>query len=504
MIDEIHYLDKHKSDRLLLTVKNIRHKVAILVMMDCGLRVSECVSLKIANFDFKKRNLTVQSLKKRGDVVKRTIPISDRLYDALSLYVPTLKLYDSNQWIFPNPSDSTKPITRKALNQVCVRLQAKDPNLKGLHPHALRHTCATQLLSSGAQLHEVREVLGHKRYDTTLIYAHIPQEILRQRIDSMTRPTLGTWERVKNYLVPPKRRTLINLAPGTSNFIVGRTDELTKVTDLIERNCNVILIGGIGQGKTHLLSQVQPTKKVLRFDDFGEIKKTLISALMYLYKNDKEHIFNLLYGDFDLSKLDTQLQRDSVSGLCKALRQATARHEYVLMIDNCDKITPKGIKALEELKDHFVLVTTARTVPVNRSSFLWNFEIIRLAPLTRHHSLELIHRLGYDLEVEDFELFRNHIWDQSGGNPRVICELIERYRKEVIISTDIIRSVRHYGALPEIDMSFIVVLGLSSLAILRYLSAEVGNDSLRFIGGSAMILLLFSRYIFNFTKRKLV
>ena len=504
MIEQIHYLDKNKSDKLLLTVKNIRHRVAILIMMDCGLRATECVTLKISNFDFKKRSLTVQSLKKRGDVVKRTIPISDRLYEALSTYVPSLKLYDSNNWLFPSPADSTRPITRKALNRLCERLREKDPQLRDLHPHALRHTCATQLMSSGAQLHEIREILGHKRYDTTLIYAHVPQEILRLRIDSMTRREVGTWQRVKNYLMPPKRRTLINLSPGVSNFIVGRTPELIQVTDLINKNCNVILIGGIGMGKTHLLSQVEPDKKILRFDDFGEIKKTLISALLYLYRNDKEHIFNLLYGNFDLSKLDTQLQRDSVQGLCKALINATAKHEYTLMIDNCDKITPKGIKALEELKDHFVLVTTARSIPVNRSSFLWNFEIIRLAPLTRHHSLELIHRLGYDLEVEDFELFRNHIWDQSAGNPRVICELIERYRKEVIISTDIIRSVRHYGALPEIDMSFVVVLGLSSLAVLRYLSAEVGNDSLRFIGGSAMILLLFSRYIFNFTKRKLV
>lgn len=504
MFEQIDYLDKRKSDKLLLTVSNLKHRVAILLMMDCGLRATECVTLKLDNFDFRKRTVTVRSLKKRDEVVSRTIPVSDRLYDALSRYVPTLKLNNSKDWLLPNPTDPTQPITRKALNQMCDRLEKKEPQLRGLHPHTLRHTCATQLLSSGAQLHEIKDILGHKRYDTTLIYSHIPTEVLRQRVDAMTKAKLTPLQRLRNYLLPPKRQTLINLAPSTANFIVGRNPEIAQLSDLVNKNCNVILLGGIGIGKTHLMQQVQTEKKILRFDDFSDLKKTLVSALMYLYHNDKEHIFKLLYGDFDPTKLDTQLQRDSIPALCKTLRGATGKHEYILMIDNCDKITPKGIKTLEELKDHFVIVTTAREISVNKSSFLWNFEIIRMNPLSRQNSLELIHRLGYDLEVEDFELFRNHIWEQSAGNPRVITELVERFRKEVIVSTDIVRSIRHYGSLPEIDMSFIVILGLSFLAVLRYLSAETGNDSLRFIGGVSMILLIFTRYIFNFTKRKLL
>ncbi|WP_149241496.1 tyrosine-type recombinase/integrase [Dyadobacter sp. 32] len=503
MESEIHYLDKRKSDKLLLTVSNIRYKTAFLLMMDCGLRVSETVSLQFSNFDFRKKTITVRSLKKRDDVQHRKIPISDRLYQALSEYVTTLKDTTPDAWLFPHPTREGH-LNRKAMNSACNRVRAKDPEFKNLHPHALRHTCATQLLSSGAQLHEIKEILGHKKYDTTLIYSHIPTEILRQRIDTMTKPKLGLWQRIQNYLVAPKRATLINLSHDINNFIIGRNAELLQITELINKNCNVILMGKIGIGKTHLMNQITPDKKILRFDDFTDIKKTLIGALIYLYQNDKQTIYEMVYGDFDLDKLDTQLQRDSVSALCKTLVSTVAKHEYLLIIDNCDRITPKGIKALEELKDHFTILTSAREIPINKSSFLWNFETIRIENLSRQNSLELIHKLAYDIEIEDFEIFRNHIWEQSNGNPRVIFELVERFRKEIIVSTDIVRSVKHHGSMKEIDMSFAVMLLLASMAILRYASAEVGNDSLKFIGGCAMILLLFSRYIFNFTKRKVI
>ena len=502
MNSEITYLDKRKSDKLLLTVSNLRHKVALLIMMDCGLRVTECVTLKLSNFDFRKRTLTVRSLKKQQEQHHRKIPISDRLYEALATYIQTLKNKDLDAWLFPRGDTH---ISRKAMNILCDRLKKKDPDFKHLHPHALRHTCATQLLSSGAQLHEIKEILGHKNYDTTLIYSHIPQEVLRKSINRMTAEKPTFLQKVKNYFFPKKRATLINLSNDVSNFIVGRSSELLHVTDLINKNCNVILLGKIGTGKTHIMNQIDPeNKKVLKFDDFSDIKKTLINALIYLYENDKQTIFQMIYGDFEISKLPTQLQRDSVSALCKSLVNLTSKHEYLLVIDNCDKITPRGIKALEELKDHFVILTGAREIPINKSSFLWNFETIRVENLSRQNSLELIHKLAYDVEVEDFELFRNHIWEQSNGNPRVIFELVERFRKEIVVSADIIRSVKHYGSMPEIDMSFAVMLGLASLAILRYASAEVGNDSLKFIGGCAMILLLFSRYIFNFTKRKVL
>ena len=63
----IDYISKEESLVLIEKVKNPKYKTLILLMLDCGLRVSETVTLKLKNFDFQKRTLTVRSMKKRNE-----------------------------------------------------------------------------------------------------------------------------------------------------------------------------------------------------------------------------------------------------------------------------------------------------------------------------------------------------------------------------------------------------------------------------------------------------
>lgn len=77
------YITKEESERLLESISNIKHKLLVLLMLDCGLRVSETISLRLNNFDFKQRLLTIKSLKKRLKKDARIIPMSDRLYQVM-------------------------------------------------------------------------------------------------------------------------------------------------------------------------------------------------------------------------------------------------------------------------------------------------------------------------------------------------------------------------------------------------------------------------------------
>ena len=224
--------------------------------------------------------------------------------------------------------------------------------------------------------------------------------------------------------------------------------------------------------------------------------------LLYLFDNDKEHIKDMLFAGFDKKQITQKLQKDSVYNLIEEIKKVTSPNEYILMIENVDGITAKGMKCIEMLKDHFTIITTAREVSINKTSFLWNFQIIDLQPLPRQDALELIYRLSYDIEIENMEVFRNHIYEQSAGNPRVIFELCDRYRKEMFVSNDLVRSVRHIGGIPEIDMSFIIVFILAAVAVMRYTSREIGGTSYRFIGGIALVLLMMSRYFLGRLKRK--
>ena len=500
---EITMLDNNREKNLLKTVRNYKHRTAILLMMDCGLRVTECISLKMKDFDFKKRVVIVRSLKKRGENVHRKIPMSGRLIDALAEYLKHAKQKVEEDWLFPKPGDETLPMNRRALNKVCSRLQRKNPAIGHLHPHALRHTFATKMLSTGTPLHDVSTLLGHNNYNTTLIYNHTPIELMRQHIDDAMDEKLKWYQKVVRYFFPKKQASIINFTPNPQNFLVGRETEIIKVIEAINKNINIIITGKIGVGKTHILKQIElPAKKILKIDELTNLKLTFVNMLLYLFDNDKEHIKDMLFAGFDKTQITQRLQKDSVYNLIEEIKKVTSPNEYILMIESVDGITAKGMKCIELLKDHFTIVTTAREVSINKTSFLWNFEIIDLQPLPRQEALELIYRLSYDIEIENMEVFRNHIYEQSGGNPRVIFELCDRYRKEMFVSNDLVRSVRHIGGIPEIDMSFIIVFILAAVAVMRYTSREIGGTSYRFIGGIALVLLMMSRYFLGRLKRK--
>lgn len=502
-VSEINYLNKDQSKKLLGALSNIKHRLIVLLMLDGGLRVSECVSLKVSNFDFKQRKLKVESLKKRSKKKFRSIPLSIRLYDCLADYLYKHK-FDNDSWLFPSSTSKEGHITRFAVNKLLDRKKYK-LNIQNLHPHALRHTCATAQLANGAELVHIKELLGHENLNTTTIYTHVPDEILRSNIERATYEKKGLFQKLKTLLFGEKSKKLISISQNINLPAIGRTDVVDKLQSYANRDINTILLGPIGVGKSHILQNLDFGKrKVLKLDDADNIKKSLIYLLLYLYQNDKEQVFNLLYSDFTLDQVETKLNRESIKNLCCEIQKLVNPKEYILLIDSVDRITPRAVKALEELKDTFTIITSAREIPINKSSFLWNFEIMKIEPLKRTFALELIQKLSYDLQVEDYDLFKNHIWEQSNGNPRVIYELVERYRKEPVITTEVVREITHFGSKKEIDMSMLIILFLASLAVLRYLSHEVDNESMRFIGGAAMVLLVLLRYFFKFTKRRLV
>lgn len=502
LVKQFNYISKTDSELMLHAIKNVKHKVIILLMLDSGLRVSEACSIKCKNFDFKNRTLTIESLKKRGNKVLRTIPISNRLYQALGVYLTEANLtLDSNSFLFPSYTVNGH-ICRKSVWEILKSLGEKQ-NIDNLHPHALRHSFATHHLSGGSSLPQIKEMLGHKNYNTTLIYAEIPTDELKQRVNAITAKPLVWYQKVFQYLVPKKPTKLINLDFNESYFSIGRNDELTALNNNIEKGINTVILSGIGTGKSHLLKNITTTKKILKIDDSENIKKTLAQILLYLYQ-DQQSVLSLLWKDFTLEEINKKIQRENIIHLCDTIIASVKKQEYVLIIDDITNITPSAKKAIERLKDIFVIITAAREIKAVNTSFLWNFEKLEIKPLNRKYAIQLTQQLSSDLAVENKELFLNHIYDQTNGNPRAITELVNRYKKEPFLDAQTIREIRHTGALPEIDMTWMIVVFLGVLTALRYLSREFDEPALRFIGSFAMVGLLFFRPLMRSLKRRFV
>lgn len=488
---DIHYLTKEHSYLLVNSLKSDKHKALVLLMLDCGCRVSEVITLQFQNFDFKNKLLLVESLKKRGKNLIRKIPISNRLYQTLANYIKKFKNVKPTQFLFPSKSNRGH-ISRQAVFNFLKR-KSKQLNIPNLHPHALRHTFATHHLASGTKLEEIKEMLGHSSYDTTLIYASISPEDLRKRIDAVTTKPKGKVAKFIDNFRTEKKPKLININFVNQFFTVGRNDELEALTLNIEKGINTVVIGDTGTGKSHLLNCLKSHKKIFRLDDCSNLKKSFVNILLLLFQGDKNHIANLIYKDFDIEKVKPKINRENLSHICTTLMECCETKEYVLLIDDITTITPTSRRALEKLKDTFIIICAARYVKANDASFVWNFEQIRLKNLSRQHSMQMIQSLSSGLEVENTDVFSNHIYEQTDGNPRAIFELIDRYRKEPFLNNEVVKSIKHIGAIKEIDMTFLVVLFLAVLSAMRYMSRELDIPALRFIGALALVLLLVSR-----------
>ena len=501
LVKQFNYISKEESLQMLESIKYVKHRVIVLLMLDAGLRISEACSIKCKNFDFKNRTLTIQSAKKRGAKHLRTIPISNRLYQAIADYLASANIsIESNSFLFPSKSSSLGHLSRKtvweALNTV-----SKKTNSPNLHPHALRHSFATHHLSAGTSLAEIKEMLGHTNYNTTLIYAEIPTEELRNRVNTVTAAPLKWYQKAYRFVIPKPKDKVINIDFTESYFTIGRNAELQNLNLNIEKNINTLLIGSIGVGKSHLLKNITTDKKVLRLDDTDNIKKSLAQILLYLFK-EKETVLAMLWKDFTTDEINKKIQRENVIHLCDTIVSAIKPFEYCLIIDDITGITPTAKKVIERLKDCFLIVAGAREVKAVNTSFIWNFEKVELKNLNRKESFQLINQLSNNLDVENKELFWNHIFDQTIGNPRAIIELINRYKKEPFLDTQTIREIRHSGALPEIDMTWIILVSLGLLTSLRFLSREMDEPALRFVGSMAMILLFLIRPMMSSFKRK--
>lgn len=507
---EAQTLDFHTRDEqeaLLKVVTNPRHKVLLLLMLDAGCRVSEACSRQWEDCDFRQRTLSIYSLKKRGKEHVRTLPLSARLYDAFAELLET-KGVTAKGYIFPSKKEG-EPISRHAAYKMLKRLGDDHPQLGETKPHKLRHTFATNLVANGAELLQVRDLLGHEDARTTQIYTHSDPAQLRALMDANASraPHWQVWKkrlvRILGFTQPQRR---INLITTDAAFLVGRDKELKTITDLVNRDISVILTGSIGVGKTHLLQSVAFDRPTLVIDDAKEFKKSIAGALLHIL-GDKEAVASMLYQTSDLKALEKKVSGESLPNLVQTLIDATQPREYLLKIGNVDSITPTVIKALEKLKEHFTIITTAREIKMGSTSFVWDFERVELKPLDRPDSRKLIYRLIGDLEVSDLDAVMTKVYETADGNPRMIRELCERLRKEPVLSLEVVNEVAD-GYLgrqtQEIDMSVYLLLILGGFVGLRYYGRETGEKDLQFIGGCIMIVLLFARYFFNSTRRKVL
>jgi integrase/recombinase XerD len=158
-------------------LKNIRDRAIIMLFAVYGMRVGEVRALRLEDLDWEKELIYVTRPKVRR---QQFYPLSRTVGEAILYYLKARPHVPYREVFLTLKAPFRPPSSGSLYDVVGDRLQALGISLKHRGPHSLRHACATRLLAEGSSMKEVGDHLGHRKTDTTRVYAKVDLAGLRQ------------------------------------------------------------------------------------------------------------------------------------------------------------------------------------------------------------------------------------------------------------------------------------------------------------------------------------
>lgn len=156
--------------QILRAAANIKHRVILMLLYDCGLRTSEVTRLKVRNIDSQRMLLKIEQGKGSKD---RYVLFSNHLLCQLRLY---WKTYRPTYWLFPLKQKPNGHIHPPYISQVYRQAKKKTGLTKSGGAHTLRHCFATHMLEAGYEIDVLQRLLGHRSIVSTARYLHLTQQ----------------------------------------------------------------------------------------------------------------------------------------------------------------------------------------------------------------------------------------------------------------------------------------------------------------------------------------
>jgi len=177
-------LSRDEAARLIASTCSPKYRAALSVAYGAGLRANEVVALKVTDVDSGRMVLRVEQGKGHKD---RYAMLSPALLDCLRIWWKTARAESKilhGGWLFPgqNPID---PLSTRQLNRAIHAAADLARIDKHVSMHILRHSFATHLLEQKVDIRVIQTLLGHKRLDTTALYAQVATDLLREVISPL-------------------------------------------------------------------------------------------------------------------------------------------------------------------------------------------------------------------------------------------------------------------------------------------------------------------------------
>ncbi len=177
-----HYLNYNEIEELISSMEeddayHIRNKLIIEILYSTGIRLNELTNLKTSDINYSNKIIRVLG---KGSK-EREVFYGDKLSKILELYLKKardelLKDKKSDYLLISKlgsklSSNSIYKIVRDSINYISSK--------RKISPHTLRHTFATHLINNGATIKSVQTLLGHESINTTEIYTHVSNKVIK-------------------------------------------------------------------------------------------------------------------------------------------------------------------------------------------------------------------------------------------------------------------------------------------------------------------------------------
>ena len=146
-----------------------RNKCWVVLMLDSGLRKTECLKLKIKDFDIKNRSLLINGKGRK----QRYVPLGIKSFSLLKEYIIKYRCFAEPE--APLFVDRFGNACNDNVIKLVFQKLKKRSGISRLHCHLLRHTFATMYLVDGGDLETLRIILGHSDIQITQVYLHMAQ-----------------------------------------------------------------------------------------------------------------------------------------------------------------------------------------------------------------------------------------------------------------------------------------------------------------------------------------
>ena len=183
-----------------------RHRDAVVVLLETGLRISEFCGLTVDNIDFSTNTLQVKRqmiYRKIGGVYRsyiqtpktiagyQSIPLNPLAVQSLHSLIARADLSVRGDSVTGfimarNSSACTANSVERWIQTAIRRIRKKEPSFSNVTPHILRHTFCTNLFRLGVNPKAIQKIMGHAKISTTLdVYTHMEDEVLRKQIGEL-------------------------------------------------------------------------------------------------------------------------------------------------------------------------------------------------------------------------------------------------------------------------------------------------------------------------------